>query len=92
LRLRAKVDNNHREIAEAFRKHGWLVLSLAPVGRGVPDLLVSKHGHMRLVEVKQKRGKLTEQQVEFMKAGWHFDVVRDVADVRILTMALREQR
>jgi hypothetical protein len=80
VRRAAKVDTNHGEIAEAFRKAGWLVLSLAPVGGGVPDLLISRHGQMRLVEVKVKGGKLTTHQERFRATGWHFDVVRSVKD------------
>jgi hypothetical protein len=74
---------------EAFRAAGWLVLSLAQVGDGVPDLLVSLRGHMRLVEVKAKRGKLTTYQEQFRRQGWHFDVVRSVEDVMALTRTLR---
>jgi hypothetical protein len=74
---------------EAFRAAGWLVLSLAQVGDGVPDLLVSRRGHMRLVEVKAKRGKLTTYQEQFRRQGWHFDVVRSVEDVMALTRTLR---
>jgi hypothetical protein len=85
LRRAAKIDGNHGEIADAFRKAGWLVLSLAPVGRGVPDLLVSRHGRFRLVEVKTKRGKLTRDQAEFMASGWLVDVVRSIDDVMQLT-------
>jgi hypothetical protein len=90
VRLKAKVDNNHKAIVDAFRSCGWLVLSLAPVGQGVPDLLISKHGHMRLVEVKGKRGKLTEQQMDFIKSGWPVDVVRSVGEALILTMEHQE--
>lgn len=35
-----KVDANHDEVVTALRKEGYLVQSLAPIGGGVPDLLV----------------------------------------------------
>ena len=90
MRRRAKVDLNHKEVVDAFRKAGWLVISLAKLGDGVPDLLISRHGVMRLVEVKAAKGKLTPDQESFMKQGWHFDVIRDVSDVLFLTRALTQ--
>ena len=36
----ARVDQNHVEIVKALRDHGAFVVSLATVGKGVPDLLV----------------------------------------------------
>lgn len=57
-----KVDDNQREIVEAFRKAGCDVIDLSAVGRGVPDLLVSTKRRMCLVEVKGKRGRLNDRQ------------------------------
>ena len=44
MRRAARVDSNHIEIVKAFRKLGCSVLSLASLGKGVPDLLVAVHG------------------------------------------------
>ncbi len=78
----ARIDRNHGEIVAAFRKAGWSVLSLAPMGRGCPDLLVSHPSVSRLylVEVKRPKGKLTKDQVKFQQA-FPVMVVRSVEDV-----------
>lgn len=65
MRRAAKVDANHVAIVAAFRAAGAVVLSLASLGKGVPDLLVSKGRWCRLVEVKTAKGKLTDDQVAF---------------------------
>ena len=79
-----------KEEAKALRKQGWLVLSLAKLGDGVPDLLISRQGVLRLVEVKGTRGTLTEDQLNFMRAGWHFDVVRGDEDIAMLTNGAKQ--
>ena len=79
----SRVDANQGEIVEALRRCGCQVLSLAAVGKGCPDLLVSNHGDLYLLEVKTDRGKLTSEQVIF-HAAWPVTVVRTV------TQALRE--
>ena len=66
MRRNAKVDANHFEIVAAFRKLGASVLSLANLGRGVPDLLVAWCGVTMLVEVKAPKGKETEDQLRFL--------------------------
>lgn len=70
MRRRAKVDNNHVEIADVFRKAGWSVVSLASVGNGCPDLLVSHPAvdDLKLIEVKAAKGKLTADQLKFHQA------------------------
>lgn len=88
MRRAARVDMNHGEIVRAFEKLGALVLSLAPMGRGVPDLLVSISNRLRLVEVKGPKGKLTPDQIEFTKR-WPVDVVRTVSDVEAIVRADR---
>lgn len=55
MRRAARVDQNHGRVVLALRAAGCSVLSLAPVGAGVPDLLVARAGRMWLIEVK-KRG------------------------------------
>lgn len=68
----AKIDTNQNEIVTALRNEGCSVQSLAAVGKGVPDLLVSNHkGELFLMEVKDgnkppSARKLTPDQVK-----WH---------------------
>lgn len=85
MRRAARVDGNHTLIAEAFRKLGCSVESLAAVGQGVPDLLVARRGITWLVEVKQPKGRETPQQVAW-SAQWLgcraiARTVDDVADI-----------
>lgn len=82
MRRAAKIDGNQTELIEAFRTLGCSVLSLAAMGKGVPDLLVSIKGITWLVEVKMPKGKETPDQVEFA-ASWQGcrAIVRDMAGV-----------
>ncbi len=92
MRKIAKIDANHKEIVSEFRRHGCTVLSLAALGRGVPDLLVAApEGATILVEIKSAKGKLTPQQQEFRKF-WPgpFSVIRDVAGAETLCKILKK--
>lgn len=64
-----KIDLTHHAIANQIRAIGYSVLSLAPIGRGVADLLVANGGFAALVECKSKGGRLTEDQKRF-HASW----------------------
>jgi len=65
MRFKARVDNNQHEIVNTFRKLGASVLSLASIGKGIPDLLVAYKGVTWLVEVKTLKGKETDDQIKF---------------------------
>ena len=82
MRRRAKVDSNQEDVVEALRARGYLVLSLASVGGGVPDLLVLEPSGRRLglVEVKREKGKLTGDQEQFIAQGWPVTIIRSVED------------
>lgn len=71
MRRAAKVDSNQVELVDALRKCGYSVLSLAAIGRGVPDLLVAAHGVTVLLELKDgskspSRRGLTDDQIAFL--------------------------
>lgn len=68
MRYDAKADKNQPEIVEALRMAGCVVQHLHTVGRGVPDLLVSKHGVNYLIEVKTEDGELTKAEKEWIEA------------------------
>jgi hypothetical protein len=63
---------------QALRAAGAQVLSLAPLGHGVPDLLVSRSGRLYLLEVKGLKGGLTPDQVAFHALWPEVQVVRNV--------------
>jgi len=92
MRRNAKVDNNHSEVVAAFRRLGASVLSLANLGRGVPDLLVSWCGVTMLIEVKAPKGKETDDQLRFFD-GWQGQIfiVRDTEGVLTVVRLLKEQ-
>jgi hypothetical protein len=85
-----KRDANHDEIAQAFRSLGCSVFDASAVGDGFPDLVVGVMRLNLLVEVKDAKGDLTEDQVKFM-GDWRGTVVivRNVDDV---AYAVREAR
>lgn len=65
LRYRSRVDSNQKEIAEVLRKAGFSVFHAHQVGKGFPDLVAGRSGRTWLLEVKIKKGKLTEPQKKF---------------------------
>ena len=68
MRRRPRLDANHATIATAFERAGCSVQSLAPLGRGVPDLLVATRGITWAVEIKATAGRsLTADQVRWMR-------------------------
>ena len=79
---RRRVDKNQTEIVKVLKQLGCSVVSLADKGHGCPDLLVGFKAQNYLVEVKGKKGKLTEDQETFFQS-WKgaVQVFRDVEDV-----------
>lgn len=73
MKRAAKVDDNQAVIVAALRKAGCHVTSLAPVGQGVPALLVGHRGAWHVLEVKcpdktPAHRQLTPRQVEYVLA------------------------
>lgn len=73
MRRAAKVDDNHKSIVDTFRKMGCSVQSLAGVGQGVPDLLVSFGGVNRLVEVKDGSKIPSQRKLTPAQEKWIID-------------------
>jgi len=90
MRRNARIDKNHPEIVETFRKLGASVLSLAPLGRGIPDLLVAIGGVTWLIEIKSRKGKENDLQLEWAKT-WKGAraVVRDTQGVETVVKLMR---
>jgi hypothetical protein len=87
MRRRGKVDGNQAEIVAALRACGCSVLSLAPLGRGAPDLLIGLRGKNVLAEVKnpETRGALNDGQ-----RIWHTKWAGQVLTVTSPEDALRQ--
>jgi hypothetical protein len=67
----AKVDANHCQVVSALRAAGASVQSLAAVGKGVPDLLVSFNGVNLLMEVKDGNKSKSAQRLTEDQIKWH---------------------
>lgn len=79
MRQAAKRDNNEGEIVAALEAVGCVVHRLSQAG--IPDLLVGRNGVNYLLEVKEHRGQLTDDQEAFFEE-WNGNayVVRCVED------------
>jgi hypothetical protein len=84
----AKIDQNQVEIVDALRKHGAFVVSLASVGKGVPDLLIGYKRHTILMEIKFGNNKLTEDQIVF-HGKWQGGVLAVVTDIESALRVLK---
>lgn len=69
-----KVDLNQAEIVRGLRALGYTVRHTHTIGQGFPDLVIGKHGHNLLVEVKQPGEKLTADEIEFFNT-WQGSVI-----------------
>lgn len=88
-----KTDANHSAVVNHLRSIGWSVWDTSAVGRGFPDLVVSRLGHTVLVEVKAGKATTNELQRGFIDkwAGAVF-IVRSPDDAeRQLTLWLLSQ-
>ena len=61
-----KVDHNQADIVSALRSVGVSVQSLASIGKGCPDLVAARHEKAWMIEVKGPKGKLTDDQIEWI--------------------------
>jgi Holliday junction resolvase len=93
MRRASKVDANHAQIVDCFRKMGCSVLSLAAMGKGVPDLLVATKGITWLVEVKSGKSKENELQKEWAE-NWQGAraLVRDTQGVETVVKTMRSSQ
>lgn len=92
MRRASKRDLTEPAIIKALESHGVAVTQLSQ--KGVPDLLCSIPGNggdgiWFVVEVKDKKGKLTEDQLKFLDKhnGW-VHIARSVEDVDIIMRSL----
>jgi len=76
-----RTDANQQTIMDTFRQLGYRVQDCSGMGKGFPDLLISKTGENILIEVKTESGSLTPDQIRFI-SGWNSAVYicRDVDD------------
>jgi len=71
MRTRPRLDANHNEIVDALRKAGAHVQSLASVGSGCPDILVSFREKWYVLEVKDGSKPPSKQRLTDDERSWH---------------------
>jgi hypothetical protein len=99
MRRYGRTDENHSDVVATFRRLGCSVQSLAPIGHGVPDLLVADRWGTFLVEIKDgakspSQRKLTPDQETF-HATWlgTIYIVETLDDVAaVIIKAARDAR
>lgn len=74
-----RTDANHGEIARVLRECHWMVEDVHVVG-GFIDLVATRGGIVRLIEVKTPTGQLTDEQELLIAAGWPIHILRSVDD------------
>jgi hypothetical protein len=71
MRLAARIDDNHGEIADVLRQVGCSVQSLAACGHGIPDLLVGVGGFNLLFEIKDGSKAMSRRTLTGPQKTWH---------------------
>lgn len=71
MRYAARIDENQPDIVKALYQAGCDVQTLAAVGKGCPDLLVSVGGKNYLLEVKNPSKPKADQKLTPAQVKWH---------------------
>lgn len=82
-----RVDANQAIIVDALRCAGAFVQTLHETGKGCPDLLVSYHGDIFVMEVKTLFGKMTKAEKRWFDE-WQADyyIIHNVEEaIRAIT-------
>lgn len=77
-----RVDGNHGEIINGLRSVGAFVQSIAAVGKGCPDALVSYRGVWYVAEIKDGTKFPSQRALTEAEQWWH---ARACATVHIWT-------
>ena len=90
-----RVDANHKEVSDAFKKFGCSVLSISTL-KNCGDLVVAKNLKTVVIEVKDgskppSARKLTTGEAEF-SGKWKgiYVIVKDLSDVIAVVRALEK--
>ncbi len=77
-----RVDDNQEQIMRDLRKVGCEVTSIASVGKGCPDLLISHEGYWFVFEIKDGSKVKSAQKLTKDEKRW---IERQKAPVHIIT-------
>lgn len=90
MRRAARIDENQKEIVEAFRAMGCSVLHTHQLGHGAPDIIVGKNKKNILIEIKDGNKPLsdralTHDEIEFHKE-WRgcIEIVENLQDAECI--------
>jgi len=96
MRLKAKVDTNHRQIVARLRAHGASVANTHTVGSGFPDCAVGYRGKTYLVEIKDGDKPPSARKLTPDEQRWHdewrghVEIICDEVGVDLFMLKLRE--
>lgn len=81
-----RKDENHDEIAEAYRRKGYKFKSTTMVGEGFGDGVIHRDdfppGFVKIVEIKNgRKAKHQTKQDSFRAKGWPVDIVCTPEDI-----------
>ena len=78
MRIRARIDNAHRDLLDLASQLGGFVVDTHQVGGVCPDAFVAIRGIWHAVEIKSVRGRLTKGQSTLRASApllvWRWDV------------------
>lgn len=83
-----RVDDNHKSIVDGLRAIGYTVESLAPLGKGRPDILCGKGNRNWLFEIKNPLMPPSKQRLTEAEEEWHDTWRGQVSVIRSLDDAL----
>ena len=69
-----RTDSNQPQVITDLRMAHFMVADTSMVGGGFPDLVVSRNGLTKLVEIKSPGGRLAYSQADFL-ADWQDEVI-----------------
>lgn len=70
MRKHGRTDSNHTQVISAMRQMGATVTSLASLGKGVPDILVSYRGGWKLCEIKDGSKPPCQRKLTHDESKW----------------------
>lgn len=95
MRRKSRVDANQSDIVATLRLLGCSVVSLAPIGKGCPDIAVAINGQTFLVEIKNddKYWSMTPDQKEF-HLSWkaQIPILESVDDTHRFVESVRKNK
>lgn len=84
-----RIDLNHQDIVEGLRRVGATVQSLAPLGKGAPDILVGFRRMNYALEIKNPLMPPSKQRLTVAEEEWHESWQGQVVVIKTLDEALK---